>query len=98
MNKSEILQASADLQAAFDKIQQAADLYPSLLCYFGNGDDKFAECFSSCVDAFGPRLDFFRKRVSRYADVVLTETKKEKRAKAHEAEKTKKKRGRPAKA
>lgn len=88
--KSDIVQASAELMDAFKKLQLAADDYPSLLVYFGS-EEKFAESFSAFVEAFEPRLDFFRRGINKFSEAVLAEKRKEKRMKDH-AESKKKKR------
>jgi hypothetical protein len=69
--KSEILDLSLQIQAAFDRLVEIADENPTLMVYYKDGGKAdFGEAFSPFVEQFGGRLDFFRRKLVKYADLM----------------------------
>lgn len=76
-NKTELREASAELQAAFDKINKIAAEHPSLMIYTksidprdGKSKVEFGESFSSIVEMAEKRIDYFRRQLSKIEDIM----------------------------
>jgi hypothetical protein len=76
--KSELLDLSLQMQAAYDRMLEIADEYPELMVYSKDTDGKsgFGEAFSPFMEQFGKRLDYFRRQVGKYGDLMPKRGKK----------------------
>jgi hypothetical protein len=75
MNRTALMEASAELQAAWNKIQEIADANPSLMIYqhernpeTGKDQASYGESFGSFVEMADARIVFIRKQLNKYAD------------------------------
>jgi hypothetical protein len=70
--KSELLELSLQMQAAYDRMLEISDEHPDLMVYVKDIDGKagFGESFSAFVEQYGKRLDYFRRQITKYADLM----------------------------
>lgn len=66
MSKTQLNQASLELQEAFDKISSIAQAYPSLLIH----KDNFAYSFSKYTESFSRKLDLFRRDLNKFSENI----------------------------
>ena len=76
--KSELSDLSMQMQAAYDRILEIADENPNLMVYTKDDDGKagFGEAFSPFVEQYGKRLDYFRRQLNKYSDLMPKRGKK----------------------
>lgn len=87
MGKKELLDASAELQAAFDKIEAIAQEFPDIFYYYketvkGKTVTSHKESFSALTEAFGSRLGYFRRQIREQIATSMPKPKPSKFAKA----------------
>lgn len=74
--KSEIEDAVQQFRAAWDRLMELSDHYPSLIIY--DAQEKFGESWGAFMEQKDPLISFICKQSNKYAALVPQQRRKEK--------------------
>lgn len=70
MSRARLQELSLELDAKFKEIKDLLEEHRGLSIYLGNDKNRYEESVGLIIDAWEPRLDWFRGRLSMIHDIM----------------------------